>query len=182
MRRAVFVDRDGVINKSVVRDGRPFPPSSCAELEILPGVVEAVARLRSAGFLVIAVTNQPDVGRGRQRREVVDDIHAHIRQAVPLDDLRVCFHVEEDGCSCRKPRPGMLIDAAGQWGVDLPASFMIGDRWRDIEAGKAAGCRTILVGERYDERHPEGYWASAPSLAGASALILADLAAGKEGA
>lgn len=175
MRRAVFVDRDGVINRSVVRDGRPFPPSSCAELEILPGVVEAVERLRSAGFLVIAVTNQPDVGRGRQPREVVEGIHTAIRQIVALDDVRVCFHSDEDGCTCRKPRPGLLLDAARQWGVELSASFMIGDRWRDIEAGKAAGCRTILVGERYDERHPEGFWASASSLLDASDLILADM-------
>lgn len=179
MKRAVFLDRDGVINRACVREGRPYPPSSCDELEILPGAAEAIASLRAAGFLVIVVTNQPDVATGRQRREVVDAIHARIRQKVPLDDLKVCFHSDEDRCACRKPQPGLLLEAAQHWGVDLSTSYLVGDRWRDIEAGKAAGCRTILVGYEYDERRAAGYWAVVPSLLDASALILAELADGR---
>ncbi|MBI4477891.1 MAG: HAD-IIIA family hydrolase [Acidobacteria bacterium] len=102
----------------------------------------------------------------------MEEIHDRIRQHVALDDLRVCFHTDEDDCPCRKPRPGMLVDAARDWDIDLSASFMIGDRWRDIEAGHAAGCRTLLVGQPYDERPPEGYFASVSSLLEASAVIL----------
>lgn len=175
MRRAVFVDRDGVINRNIIRGGRSFPPHSLSELEILPGVPEAVDRLRSAGFVVIMATNQPDVAKGDLRREVVDAINVRIRERVALDDIRVCVHADDDRCDCRKPKPGMLVDAARQWDVDLAASFMVGDRWRDIDAGKAAGCRTILVGERYDDRKPEGYWANAAGLPEAADVILGEL-------
>ncbi len=172
-RRAVFVDRDGVINKAIIRDGRSLPPYSLSELEILPGVPEAVDRLRAAGFLVIVATNQPDVATGILRREVVDDLNDYIRRHVVLDDVRVCVHRDEDACACRKPKPGMLLDAARQFDVDLVRSFMVGDRWRDIDAGNAAGCRTILVGaQRAGDRQAEGYWASAAGLPEAVEIII----------
>lgn len=154
-RRAVFLDRDGVINASVVRDGRPHPPGRLDDLRILPGVPAALARLHAAGHLLIVVTNQPDVARGTQTRDVIDAMHAHLRRALPLDDIRVCPHDDVDQCACRKPAPGMLVEAARAYGIDLPASVMVGDRWRDVEAGRRAGCRTVFVDLGYDERRPD---------------------------
>ena len=169
--RAAFLDRDGVINRAIVREGKPHPPSSLDEIEWLPGVGDAITALRSLGFRVIVVTNQPDVGRGVQARETVEAIHAELRRRYPIDDVKVCYHVEEDGCGCRKPKTGMLLDAAKQWGVDVSRSVMIGDRWRDIEAGRAAGCKTILIAAAYDERKPVQPDAVVRSLAEASILI-----------
>ena len=150
--RAVFLDRDGVINRSLIRDGKPYPPYNLAELEILPGVPEALDRLRAAGFRLIVVTNQPDVARGRQKREMVEAIHAVLQDRLAFDGLRVCYHDNADQCNCRKPAPGMLIVAAEEHNIDLAASFMVGDRWRDIEAGRRAGCTTILIDYGYAER------------------------------
>jgi D-glycero-D-manno-heptose 1,7-bisphosphate phosphatase len=171
-RPAVFLDRDGVINRSPVRDGKPYPPASVSELEILPGVPEAVAGLRAAGFVVIIATNQPDVAKGTQSREGVEAIHRRIVESVPVDEIRTCYHDDRDGCGCRKPRPGMLLDSAGKWSIDLGRSYMVGDRWRDISAGRAAGCRTILVGTGYGEEFPDPPDATVASLGEAGVLIL----------
>jgi D-glycero-D-manno-heptose 1,7-bisphosphate phosphatase len=141
-KRAVFLDRDGVINRAHVRDGVSCPPPSLDALEILPGVPDALARLRRAGFRLIVVTNQPDVARGAQTRETVEAMHAQLLAALPLDEIRVCYHDDADGCACRKPKIGLLIEGGP---VELRASFMVGDRWRDIEAGRTAGCVTVLV-------------------------------------
>jgi D-glycero-D-manno-heptose 1,7-bisphosphate phosphatase len=151
-RRAVFLDRDGVLNAAVVRDGLPYPPRSVDELEILPGVEEACTGLRGAGFDLVVVTNQPDVARGTQTLEAVRRINDALLAALPLDEVVICPHDDADGCDCRKPKPGMLVAAAERRGIDLSASFMVGDRWRDVEAGIRAGCRTLLIGRGYDER------------------------------
>ncbi len=151
MNRAVFLDRDGVINRASVDQGRAHPPASLSELEILPGVPEALAALKARGYYLIVVTNQPDVARGAQRREVVEALNAWLLERLPLDEIRVCYHDDRDECDCRKPLPGMLRSAAVAHEIDLAASFMIGDRWRDIEAGRNAGCRTILIDYHYDE-------------------------------
>ena len=172
MKRAVFLDRDGVINKAVVRDGKPFPPDSLKELEILPGVVEALADLRAAGFVNVIVTNQPDVATGKQPREVVDAMHEFLMSHLALDAVKVCYHVDADACACRKPRPGMLIEAAGELGIDLAASFMIGDRWRDIGAGQAAGCKCFFLDYGYAEKRPEKPYVAVKSLLEAGDLIL----------
>jgi transaldolase len=139
--RAVFLDRDGVLNDAVVRDGLPYAPASLEELRIPPAVPELVARLRAAGFLAIGVTNQPDVARGRQTREMVDA-------------LLVCYHDDADGCRCRKPQPGLLEAAAARFGIDLSDSIMVGDRWRDVEAGRRANCRTVFIDYDYRETKP----------------------------
>jgi D-glycero-D-manno-heptose 1,7-bisphosphate phosphatase len=170
--RAVFLDRDGVINRSAIRDGKPYPPDTLSEFELLPGVREAVCALHDAGFRVIVATNQPDVGAGRQSQLIVEAMHDHLRAMLPIDDIRVCYHTEDDGCQCRKPKPGMLMSAAAQWGIDLRVSVMVGDRWRDVDAGRAAGCRTILVESAYDERPAEAPDAVVGSLLEASRLIL----------
>ena len=145
MRRAVFLDRDGVINRRVVREDGPSSPARLAEVDVLPGVPDALRALRQAGYLLIVVTNQPEVVRGRTSRDAVEAIHARLRSLLSVDDIRVCYHDDEDGCACRKPAPGMLYAAAVERGIRLADSYMVGDRWRDIAAGRRAGCTTILV-------------------------------------
>jgi D-glycero-D-manno-heptose 1,7-bisphosphate phosphatase len=143
--RAVFLDRDGVLNTNIERDGKQVAPTSLAEFRLLPGVSDAVARLNSAGFLTVVVTNQPDVATGRTPRATVEAMHQLLRAQMPLDAIKTCFHSDSDNCACRKPLPGMLLEAARELDIDLGASFMVGDRWRDTQAGLAAGCRTIFV-------------------------------------
>lgn len=171
--RAVFLDRDGVINHAFVRDGKPYPPSGPEELEILPGVPEALSRLSAAGFRLIVVTNQPDVARGRQSRETVEAIHTVLRNQLPIDEFRVCYHDDADRCSCRKPLPGMLQQAAADLCLDLMASFLVGDRWRDIEAGRNAGCATVFIDYGYDEIQPQNLDVRVASLLEATEWILA---------
>jgi D-glycero-D-manno-heptose 1,7-bisphosphate phosphatase len=152
--KAVFLDRDGVINANVDRGGRAVAPTTVADFSFLPGVCNAVAQLRAAGFLVVVVTNQPDVTTGRTSRETLEAMHAKLRSNLPVDDIKVCMHVDSDRCECRKPKPGLMIQAAAQYGVDLSKSYIVGDRWRDVEAGRAAGCSTILVDAGYPEERP----------------------------
>jgi D-glycero-D-manno-heptose 1,7-bisphosphate phosphatase len=168
--RAAFLDRDGVINRAVVRQGKPYPPATVDEVEILPGVADAIARLRVAGYAVVVVTNQPDIARGATTQATVDRIHAHMKAELGLDDIRVCAHDDADGCDCRKPRPGLLLRPPVH---NMAASAMIGDRWRDIEAGRAAGCGvTILVDYGYDEAIPHEPDARVGSLAEAVDWLL----------
>ena len=169
-RRAVFLDRDGVINRAFVREGKSFPPSTLQELEILPGVPEALHELKQHGYELLVVTNQPDVARGTQSRQTIEAIHQALRARLPLDDILVCYHTDQDKCDCRKPMPGMLREAARKHNIDLAASFMVGDRWRDIEAGYNAGCKTILIDYGYSERPPD----RAPDLRVASLREAAD--------
>jgi D-glycero-D-manno-heptose 1,7-bisphosphate phosphatase len=172
MRRAIFLDRDGVINRAVVRAGHPYPPASMAEMEILPGVPEALERLRKIGYLLIVVTNQPDVARGTMSRSVVEEMNGYLASCLPIDEFRTCFHDTVDHCSCRKPSPGSLLDAAVLHGIDLKESFMIGDRWRDVEAGKRAGCQTIFVDCGYAERQPDQFDYRVGSLPEAVSIVL----------
>ncbi|MFZ5496120.1 MAG: D-glycero-alpha-D-manno-heptose-1,7-bisphosphate 7-phosphatase [Verrucomicrobiota bacterium] len=158
LRPAVFLDRDGTLNVQVVRAGKPYPPDTLADFRLYDGVVEGCARLKAAGFALVVATNQPDVGRGKQAQSVVEAMHAHLRRLVPsLDLVQVCYHGGEahgQPCDCRKPKPGMLTAAAAQLGLDLARSWMVGDRWGDIDAGHAAGCRTVFIDHGYAERAP----------------------------
>ena len=172
-KRAVFLDRDGVLNRAIVRGGKPFPPSSVAELEIVPGARKALEDLRAAGFLLIVVTNQPDVARRKQDRETVEQMNALLRRELPLDEIKVCYHDEGDGCACRKPAPGMLTEAAREKGISLEESYMVGDRWRDIEAGARAGTRTVFIDHQYEEERPLRPDAAAASLVEAAHWIIA---------
>jgi D-glycero-D-manno-heptose 1,7-bisphosphate phosphatase len=147
--RAVFLDRDGVINRNEIRDGKPVGPSRLEDFVILPGVREAVEAFRAAGYLVIVATNQPSVSP-----ELAAAMHSKMRQSIRLDDVKVCTHLESENCACRKPKPGLLLEAAKERGIILSESWMIGDRWRDIDAGKAAGCRTILIDHDYTGERP----------------------------
>ena len=153
-RHAIFLDRDGVINRAEVREGKPYPPNSLAAMEILPGVSEALKELRKAGFLLIGVTNQPDVARGTQKKEVVESINAALLSKLELDEIFVCYHDSADKCACRKPKPGLIMSAATKYKINVSRSYMVGDRWRDVEAGKAAGCATIWLNQDYNEKAP----------------------------
>jgi D-glycero-D-manno-heptose 1,7-bisphosphate phosphatase len=145
MTPAVFLDRDGVLNKVFVRAGTTHPPARPEEFEFLPGVVEACRTLHSAGFGLVVVSNQPDVARGIQTREGVEALNDLVRSALPVLDVHCCFHDGPEGCPCRKPRPGLLLNAAERWALDLPESFLVGDRWSDVLAGQSAGCRSVLI-------------------------------------
>jgi D-glycero-D-manno-heptose 1,7-bisphosphate phosphatase len=153
--RAIFLDRDGVLNEPVVRGGRPFPPSNLEELRIYPEASIAISDLKRAGFLLLVITNQPDVARATQTREAVQSINMAIAATLPIDEFFVCWHDDADGCECRKPKPGLILEAAVKYRIDLEQSFLIGDRWRDVDAGAAAGCRTIWIDRSYRERAPE---------------------------
>jgi D-glycero-D-manno-heptose 1,7-bisphosphate phosphatase len=172
--RGVFLDRDGVINRALLRDGKPYAPDSLADFEILPGVSEACAKLKFAGFLLIVATNQPDVGRGTMKQETVQAIHAYMCRALPIDRVEVSYDSgdEQPPSEFRKPRPGMLLRAARELGIALGRSFMVGDRWRDIDCGHAAGCKTILIDYGYAEdlRQPPDF--RAKSLLEAADIIL----------
>jgi D-glycero-D-manno-heptose 1,7-bisphosphate phosphatase len=148
--RAVFLDRDGVINRAIVRDGKPFSPANVRELELLPDVEKACELLKERGFHLVVVTNQPEVGRGTIDRKSVEQINERISESLPIDRFEVCYDCD-DSSEFRKPNPGMLKHAARALDVDLDQSFMVGDRWRDVDCGHAAGCRTIFVDHGYSE-------------------------------
>lgn len=173
MNAAVFLDRDGVLNETVVRDGRPYPPASLADAILLPDAMASVWRLKAEGFVTVVVTNQPDVAKGIQDRKVVDDINAMILQKTKVDAVKVCWCLEGDDCPCYKPKPGMLLEASREMNLDISRSYMVGDRWRDIGAGINAGCKTILIERGYDESGPYRPDISVNSLAEAVDFILA---------
>ena len=175
MKRAVFLDRDGVINRALEKASKPYPPTSLAEFEILPEVSAACAKLKAAGFLLIVATNQPDVGRGTLAKEVVEKIHAHLTAQLPIDRVEVCYHPGKglSDCDCRKPKPGMLLHAAKELNIDLAQSWMVGDRWRDVDCGQAAGCQTIFIDRGYAEELKQKPDFSARHLGEAADIILA---------
>jgi D-glycero-D-manno-heptose 1,7-bisphosphate phosphatase len=149
--KAIFLDRDGVLNEAIIRDGKPLSPQTLSEVVVPTDATEVLGRLRAGGFLLIMVTNQPDIARKKNSRENIDEINQYLRGKLALNGVEICPHDDADNCDCRKPKPGMLLRAAKRDGILLSESFMIGDRWRDIDAGRRAGCRTILIGAGYDE-------------------------------
>ncbi|MCL5261396.1 MAG: HAD family hydrolase [Gammaproteobacteria bacterium] len=153
-RSAIFLDRDGVINAAIIKDKKPYAPLSLAELKILPQVKNTLETLRQAGFLLIIITNQPEVARGTLKKSTVEKMHQYLRQELPIDDIFVCYHDNQDKCNCRKPLPGLILKAAEKYSINLSASFMVGDRSKDIAAGKAAGLITIWLKNDYAETKP----------------------------
>lgn len=156
MKKAIFLDRDGVLNKVVIKHGKPYPPANLQELIIPDDVPQALLRLKQAGYLLIGATNQPDVARGTTLKETVEAINAKLMSELPLNEIRVCYHDDNDQCDCRKPLPGLITQAAHEYGIDLSQSFLIGDRWKDIEAGRRAGCKTIWLDYKYNEKAASG--------------------------
>jgi D-glycero-D-manno-heptose 1,7-bisphosphate phosphatase len=151
--RIVFLDRDGVINRALEHESKPYPPRTLEEFQILPEVPSACAKLKAAGFLLVVATNQPDVGRGTLDQSVVEEIHAHMMARLPIDRVEVCYHPGQgqSHCDCRKPKPGMLLRAARDLGASLSECWMVGDRWRDVDCGHTAGCQTIFIDRGYAE-------------------------------
>ena len=164
MKKAVLLDRDGVINRAIVKNGLPTSPNSLDELEILPGVKESILRLKKLNFICLVVTNQPDVSRGKIEKKTVIKMNNYLKDEIKLDDIFVCYHDDHDNCKCRKPKPGLLLEAGKKWDIDLKKSYMIGDRWKDIEAGRCAGCKTIFIENNYEETKPKNPDFTADSL------------------
>jgi D-glycero-D-manno-heptose 1,7-bisphosphate phosphatase len=149
---AILFDRDGVLNRAIVRNGKPCPPSSLAELEIMPEA-ESTLTVLAAHFVLVGITNQPDVARGTQSKAVVEAINKHLLAVLPMKGILVCFHDDADDCTCRKPKTGLLLQAADRYQIDLSQSFVVGDQWKDVEAGHRAGCRTVFIDYHYDEKY-----------------------------
>lgn len=152
LRKAIFLDRDGVLNKAIVKNKRPYSPTTLDDLIIPEEVCPALNSLKEAGYLLICVSNQPDVARGKITSALILEMNNKLCQALPLDEIKICYHDDNEGCLCRKPLPGLLLEAARDYDINLPRSYMVGDRWRDIDAGKHAGCQTILIQYHYDEK------------------------------
>lgn len=172
MRRAVFLDRDGVVNRAILRDGRPHPPATLADLRVLAGARDACRKLREEGFALILITNQPDIARGTVTAAQVAEINHRLKRYLELDDICVCPHDDAARCSCRKPRPGLLLDAARCWNIHLASSYIVGDRWRDVEAGHRAGCQAVFIDYGYRERRPDGPYLQVHSLREAANWIV----------
>jgi D-glycero-D-manno-heptose 1,7-bisphosphate phosphatase len=169
---AIFLDRDGVLNEAILRNGKPYPPRDLSEFIVTCGARGALEKLKQEGFLLIVVTNQPDIARGQVSRADVDEMNAQLAATLPLDAIEVCGHDDDEQCDCRKPKPGMILRAREKLGVDPAGSFMVGDRWRDIEAGRRAGCRTILIGSGYGETFPYAPTIKLASLPDAASWII----------
>ena len=154
MNRAVYLDRDGVINEVIFRGGdnsKPIAPWKIEEFKIVQGIKKPLEMLRKMGFHLFVVTNQPDIAKGMVKSSTVKKMNDIISNELPIDEIMVCSHIDSDNCNCRKPKPGMIISLAKKWGINLENSFLIGDNWKDIESGKAAGCRTILIDKLYNK-------------------------------
>ncbi|HYD82687.1 MAG TPA: HAD-IIIA family hydrolase [Opitutus sp.] len=175
LRPAVFLDRDGTLNEQVIRDGKPYPPASLDEFKLFPDVAAACHSLKRAGYALIVVTNQPDVGRGTQSQLVIDAMHDRLRALIPeIDRVEVCYDPGRGEPSRRrKPEPGMILDAAAALELDLAHSWLIGDRWRDVDCGKRAGVRTIFIDFHYAEQLREQPDHVVSSFAEAAEIILA---------
>jgi len=172
MNKAIFLDRDGVINQANLVAGKPYPPKDISELILLPKVDEAFQLLKNAGYLLIVITNQPDVARGKMKIETVEVINKFLKDLLPINDIFTCYHDDIEDCNCRKPKPGNILRAVNQYNVNVQNSFMIGDRWRDVEAGINAGCKTFYIDYGYQEKQPKSYDYKIKSLYDAAKIIL----------
>ena len=155
--KAIFFDRDGVLNAIKRINNKPFPPDNVDELELFPDVRDKLKFLKKLGFYLFLVTNQPDYKRGKQLKKNIVKINSLVKSFYQLDDTFTCWHAYDGQCECRKPKPGMIINASLKYKIYTSKSFMIGDRWKDIEAGNKAGCRSIFLDYNYDEKKPDKY-------------------------
>ena len=174
MKKAVFLDRDGVINRSKLVDGVAKPPATLAEVEILDGVIDAIKTLKVHNFIPIVVTNQPDVARGLTSQSQVDAINTYIGLITNIEHFYTCFHDDSDMCDCRKPAPGLINRAATELNLDVPNSYLVGDRWRDIAAGQVAGCQSFFIDYSYPEKRPEMPFTRVSSLLEAARIMIGE--------
>ena len=169
--RAVFLDRDGVINDVEIINGVPHPPKNLSDFKILPGVGKAINKIKKYGYKVIIITNQPDIARNKISKKEVEKIHLHIKETLSVDDIYVCEHDDIDECDCRKPKIGLFLKSSVIHAVDLTKSYMVGDRWRDVDAGNTASCKSIYIDRGYTEKKGINYWKKASSLVEAAEII-----------
>ena len=151
VKQCIFLDRDGVLNHSEVVNGKPKAPQCREDFFLLPGIEQAVKEIKSAGFFIVVVTNQPDIGNGFVDSEEIELMHTELKDKLPIDDIFTCPHSQKAGCSCRKPKPGLLYKASKIYNLDLVSSWMVGDRWSDVYAGKSAGTQTVFIDRGYKE-------------------------------
>jgi len=145
MKLGVFIERDGVLNKARVERQYQVSPLTLEDFKVNQEAVPLLKRLKGAGFVLIVTTNQPGLSRGYQSRRELDRMHELLRATFPLDDILVCPHDETDRCPCRKPKPGLLVEAGFKWHLNLDHSFVISDKWQDAEAARTAGCTSLLL-------------------------------------
>ena len=174
MKSAVFLDRDGVVNLAYTRSGKPYPPKDLSQLVILPDVKESVKKLTKYGFVIVVVTNQPDISNGNSNFEIVNELHKEISSLTGIENFYVCPHIDSDNCKCRKPKPGLLLKAAEDLNLDVKKSYMVGDRWRDVGAGQSAGCKNFFIDYNYSEKRPVKPFVTVSSLLQATEIILGD--------
>jgi len=160
MKRALFLDRDGVLNIPILRGGRTYAPVQFSDFQLYEDVIPTLHEVKNRGYLLVLITNQPDLSKGLLAPEELHRMHQFLQEKIPFDSLEVCPHQDSDDCECRKPKPGMILRAAKQLSIDLSQSIVIGDRWRDILAGKTAGCKTALkiVEDFTDDRQETPDW------------------------
>ncbi len=145
MKKAVFIERDGILNEVKADTKHQIAPLTFEEFKINKAAEPALRKLKAAGFVLIVTTNQPGLSRGHQSRRELDRMHEIIKRCFPIDDIAVCPHDESDHCPCRKPRPGLLIEAAFKWGLNLDHSYVVSDKWQDAEASRTAGCTSLIL-------------------------------------
>ncbi len=145
MKAAVFIERDGVLNEVRVERQHQVSPMTMEDFKIKREAIPLLKKLKDSGLLLIATTNQPGISRGYQSRRELDRMHDLLRATFALDDLLVCPHDETDGCPCRRPKPGLLVEAGFKWRLNLDACFVISDKWQDAGAARAAGCTSLLL-------------------------------------
>ena len=174
MNKAVFLDRDGVINQALVLDGKPYSPKTIKEFKLLDGVIESINLLRNFGFEIVVVTNQPEVSRGNIDLIFVEEIHNQIQKFTQINNYYICPHDDEDQCECRKPKSGLLVKAAKELNLDLTKCFLVGDRWKDIQAGQEVGCQCFFINYKYAESLPSQPFSEVQSLFEATKIILKD--------
>lgn len=151
-KKAIFLDRDGVINDVIFRgSNKPIAPWSLEEFKLYVGIEEPLRQLSDSGYLLFVVSNQPDISKGLVDIQIVQQMNDIIVSQFPIEKVVFCPHEDRHKCACRKPKSGMLIELAAEYGVDLNASYLIGDNWKDIAAGEAAGCKTILIKRAYNK-------------------------------
>lgn len=171
MSKAIFLDRDGVINKVIIREGRPFSPRSMDEFQIIQGVSEAIALLQKEGLLVVLITNQPDLANGLISNSLISEMHEKIRSETGIIHFYFCGHNDLQNCECRKPKVGMLLQASRDLGINLDSSYLVGDRWKDIKAGQKVGCKCYFIDNNYNEPRPSPPFYAVKSLYEAAVLV-----------
>tara|TARA_Y100000996_G_C22342075_1_gene569100 strand:+ start:206 stop:739 length:534 start_codon:yes stop_codon:yes gene_type:complete len=153
--KAFFFDRDGILNKVILKKNKPYSPRYPKQVVKNYEILKLIKLLKKKKFKKIIITNQPDIKTGKLTKHSLRTINNDIKLFFSIDDIFVCTHNKFDKCHCRKPKIGMIKLAEKKWNLDLKKSYLIGDRWKDIDAGNKAGCKTIYIDYNYDEKKPK---------------------------